>query len=278
MCLSCGLYCLTELFFYYTGMNGDVNSHGLPLKLFAYISEVEKRSGVKLNIARVVHAEFNSNHDPAKDEDMDLLTRPRSKSGFTQVTSPLAQRRAIARPKSEYIPNGHCQIVDFNTAATHHNGYHTDDDDMFHPLRVPEHHETIEHYKRASEPVYMDGLADNRNNNRLSSVSTNGSSDEDEGFGWGVNYDKAQSDIGTMELRHQSPEQDELLKKIEILEKQNKLLKQQLQSEKTSKDEGVQVQQYTKVMCVRVVSVCHLHVHMVVTSCKNLLSHNVQST
>ena len=240
-------------------MNGDVNSHGLPLKLFAYISEVEKRSGVKLHVARLVHATNSdvNNHNPAGDEHMDLFTRPRSKSGFTQVTSPLAQRRAIARPKSEYIPNGHYQIVDFNTAA-HHNGYHTDDDDIFHSLRVPEHHETIEHYRRASEPVYMDGLADNRNNNRLSSVSTNGSSDEDEGFGWGVNYDKAQSDIGTMELRHRSLEQNELLKKIEMLEKQNELLKQQLQSEKTTKDEGVQVQQHTKVMLYVVFSVCSI--------------------
>lgn len=231
---------------YYTGMIGDANSHGLPLKLFAYISEVEKRSGVKLH-TRVAHqtncSEINDNHEH---EDMEFFTRPRSKSGFTPVTSPLAQRRTVARPKSEYIPNGHYQIVDFNT-ATLHNGYHTDDDESIRPLRVPEHHETIERYRKTSESVWMDGLADNRNNNRLS-VSTNPSSDEDEEYGWEVNYEKAQAQSDTMSLCHQSMEHGELLKKIEMLEKQNELLKQQLQSEKTSIDEGVQVQQYTKVL------------------------------
>lgn len=229
------------------------SSSSLPKKLLEYITEVQRRSGVKLDIARThaanIDAEQKQGLDENKEEEMDSFTRPRSKSGF-QVTSPLAitQRRTVAevvqqRPKSAYLLNGHCEL-NLSAKEAREAGYHTDGEDNHHQLKIPDHQKYMR--RRRKSPVNDDDILDVR----LSSASTICSSeDEDNDNTVWLNFCKGQNDIGTTPVE----QNNELLEKIKMLEKQNEMLKQQLE-ERTVKDEAIQVQQYSAVMsmCVHV--------------------------
>lgn len=242
------------------------SSPSLPKKLLDYITEVHRRSGVKLDVARIhtgnIDLEFESGKQSADERnqeemarEMDMFRRPRSRSGF-QATSPLAiaQRRNAAeaaqqRPKSAYLLNGHCELN--SSGRDHHDGYHTDGEEGSHrQIMVPDYQQTIRQYRRMYEAPVNSNLVDSQRFSSASSICS--SEDEDNTDSW-LSFRKSQSDIGTMRM-HSVDQNNELLEKIKMLEKQNEMLKQQLE-DKTMKDEAVQVQQYSVVsvcVCVRV--------------------------
>ena len=251
------------------------SSPSLPRKLLDYITEVHRRSGVKLDVARVrtgsIDIDFDAQKqeaDQQRQEEMDMFarpeTRPRSRSGF-QATSPLAiaQRKNAAesaqqRPKSAYLLNGHCELN--SSVKDTRDGYHTDgDDDSHYHARTYCH--AMSQYRRMHEAPISNSLVDTGRFSSASSICS--SEDEDNTDSW-LSFRKSQSDIGTM--RMQSVDQNnELQERIKQLEKQNELLKQQLQ-DKTMKDEATQVQQYSVVcayvcvcacMCVCLFTVCN---------------------
>ena len=237
------------------------SSPSLPQRLIHYITEVHRRSGVKLDVARVhtgnLDIDFDSERQQSADGQklgkMDMFSRPRSKSGF-QATSPLVMQRRTAseaRPKSAYLLNGHCEL-NATSGKDRHDGYHTDGEDNTHGhLRIPDYQETISQYRR----MYGSPLSGDVVHSRYSSASSICSSEDDDNC-W-LSFRKSQSDIGTMRMQSTEQDNSELLEKIKLLEKQNEMLKQQLE-DKTMKDTAVQVQQYSVVIvcaCVRL-SVC----------------------
>ena len=235
-------------------------SPSLPRKLLEYITEVQRRSGVKLDVTRAHAASIELELDAQKQgpeeqehvEEMDMFSRPRSRTSGFQATSPLAiaQRRnaaeATQRPKSAYLLNGHCELNTSNSSAKDpHDGYHTDGEET-HQVTLSSYQQTINHYRRMYESPMNNNLVDSQRFSSASSICS--SEDEDNNDGW-LSFRKSQSDIGTM--RVQCVEQNnELLEKIKMLEKQNEMLKQQLE-DKTMKDEATQVQYYSVVrVCV----------------------------
>ena len=245
-------------------------SPSLPRKLLEYITEVHRRSGVKLDVAKAhaasIELELDSKkQEEEKNEEMDMFSRPRSRTSGFQATSPLAiaQRRNAAettqqRPKSAYLLNGHCELNSSSSARDQHDGYHTDGEET-HQVTVSGYQRTINHYRRMYEEAPLNNnLLDSQQFSSASSICS--SDDEEINHSW-LSFRKSQSDIGTM--RVQSVEQNsELLEKIKMLEKQNEMLKQHLE-DKTMKDEATQVQHYYVVSvracvcaCVHVCCVC----------------------
>ena len=228
------------------------SSPSLPQRLIHYITEVHRRSGVKLDVARVhtgnLDIDFDAERQSADGQKlgkMDMFSRPRSKSGF-QATSPLVMQRRTAseaRPKSAYLLNGHCEL-NASSVKDRHDGYHTDGEDNSHcQLRIPDYQETISQYRR----MYGSPISGNVVDSRYSSASSICSSEDDDNLDSWLSFHKSQSDIGTMRVQPVEQDNSELLEKIKMLEKQNEMLKQQLE-DKSMKDTAVQVQQYSVVI------------------------------
>ena len=219
---------------------------------------MHRRSGVKLDVTRPhaasVELELDTQkHEAAdahKEDEMEFFSgspRPRSRSGF-QATSPLAiaQRRTVAeavqRPKSAYLLNGHCELNHASSGKDPHDGYHTDGEDGHHYLKVSDYQQAINQCRRSYESPMSSNLV---GSSRYSSASSICSSEDEENTSSWLSFRKSQSDIGTMRVQSLE-ESSELLEKMKMLEKQNEILKQQLEV-KSMKDEAIQVQQYSVV-------------------------------
>lgn len=249
LCLDNIIYIASPLI----GMPNEetTSSPSLPQRLIEYITEVHRRSGVKLDVARVhtgnIDIDFQAERQSADGQKlgkMDMFSRPRSKSGY-QATSPLVMQRRTAseaRPKSAYLLNGHCELNE--SVRDRRDGYHTDGEDNSHcHLRIPDYHDTITHYRR----MYGSPMGGNVVDSHYSSASSICSSEDDDNIDSWLSFHKSQSDIGTMKVQSVEQDNSELLEKIKMLEKQNEMLKQQLE-DKTMKDTAVQVQQYSVVI------------------------------
>jgi len=228
-----------------------------------YITEVHKRSGVKLDVTGAHAASIELELDAQKQscveqkaEEMDMYSRPRSRTSGFQATSPLAiaQRKnaaaALQRPKSAYLLNGHCELNSSGIDSHVHEGYHTDGEEG-HQVGSPGYQQTINHYRRMYDTPLSNNLMDSHP--CYSSASSICSSEDDDTTDHWLSFRKSQNEIGTM--RVPSVEQNnELLERIKVLEKQNEMLKQQIE-DKTMKDEATQAQYYYVVsLCIYVMN------------------------
>ena len=271
--MAFNLYMISPIASLRLGMPSEdsCSSPSLPRKLLEYITEVHKRSGVKLDVTGAHAASIELELDAQKQscveqkaEEMDMFSRPRSRTSGFQATSPLAiaQRKnaaaALQRPKSAYLLNGHCELNSSDKDPYMHEGYHTDGEEG-HQVCSPGYQQTINHYRRIYNPPMSNNLVDSHQcYSSASSICS--SEDEDIPDNW-LSFRKSQSDIGTMRVQS-VPQNNELLEKIKMLEKQNEMLKQQVE-DKTVKDEATQAQHYSVVrVCVRACMLCVCCVHV----------------